>query len=78
MWDYFINMVKVEYNIRQYLKGGYQINLEVIDDEYINNVGRIIKWPMKTTTVRYKVKVTKNELNEELELGINIPGRALL
>ena len=78
MWDYFKDMIMIEYQVREYQKLGYQISFEPLDKTYINDVGRIIKWPKVTTTVKFKVIVSKDAVSDEITLGVNIPGSNIL
>ena len=77
MWNYFINMVQIEYNIRQYTKNGYEISFTPLSD-IVNSVGRITSWPIKTTTLSYQVTVKKNGVEKSLVLGCNINGKATI
>ena len=74
LWFYFKDLVVAEYNILQYLKDGYGIELSC-DSEYVNNVGRIIKWPKTRTTISYTVTIKKGGTSESIVLSAVVPGK---
>ena len=41
-WQHFLSLVEVEYQMLQYKKLGFTFELEPININYVNNIGRII------------------------------------
>ena len=60
LWEYFKDLVSVEYQMLQYQKQGYKFQFESEVKEYINEKGRVIKKVNSPTTVNYTITVTNN------------------
>ena len=42
-WNHFLNLVKVEYQMLQYKKMGFQFEFTPLNTDYVNNIGRVLK-----------------------------------
>lgn len=76
LWDHFMELVKFEYQILQFIKEGYEINLIVNDSDVLEN-GRIVKRNFnEEKCVKYKIQTIFEEngknIKEELELEIKL------
>lgn len=67
LWDHFIELVKFERQILDYLDEGYKIEL-VSDNEFVLENGRLKGLPDEI--IRYKIVTTKDNIKEELELEL--------
>ena len=63
LWPHFIKLVKTEYDVLQFEKEGYQIQLVPLSDNILKN-GRITSNPQKR---QYKIITKKDESKEEYE-----------
>ena len=63
LWPHFIKLVKTEYDVLQFEKEGYQIQLVPLSDNILKN-GRITSNPQKR---QYKIITKKDESEEEYE-----------
>ena len=57
IWDMFIELVKYEYELLTKFSN-YTITFVSNNPDYISNTGRIIKYPVKDTTVSYTLTLT--------------------
>lgn len=69
MWDYFKELVQVEYQALLLLKEGYSFKL-VIDNSYIDNNGIVTDYE-KIGKVKYQVEITKGVDKVILDFEIN-------
>ena len=69
MWEHFKELVLFEQQIREFKKEGYHIELIVNDENVLPN-GRIKALNKKE--IKYIIRTTKDEIQEELELKINL------
>ena len=67
MWEHVKELIKFEYQIIQFKKEGYEIEL-IINDERVNKNGRIINSDNKEN-ISYTIKVKKDGKVEEIELS---------
>lgn len=65
LWDYFMSLVKVEYQVLLYKEEGYKIEL-VCDDKNVLPNGRVIN-DIKSK-IKYIIKVTKDNKEENIEI----------
>lgn len=66
MWNHFMELVAFEFDILQFKKEGYQIEL-IVNDERVNKVGRVIKADNQQP-ISYKIRTIKGEKEEELAI----------
>lgn len=74
LWDYFLNLVKVERTVLDFIDEGYQISLIPSDESILNN-GRIVL-SSKAKQVQYKIQTVFNGKIEEETFTIDIPMKA--
>ena len=74
MWDHFLSLVMIEYNVLQYLKDGYEVKLEVLDNSFVSKEGLVLSLPQKSTLVKYKITVSKDNLENSIMLSVMVPG----
>lgn len=67
MWPHFKELVKVEYQILQFEKEGYEIEL-LVEDERVKENGRI-KEANNNSSISFVIKTTKDGVSEELHLS---------
>ncbi|MDD4211927.1 MAG: glycosyl hydrolase family 18 protein [Bacilli bacterium] len=72
LFDEFINMVIMEYNIRKYYSD-YTIVFESMSPDVIDNDGRVIVPITNDTTVYYKITISKEDISESVILSSIIP-----
>jgi N-acetylmuramoyl-L-alanine amidase CwlA len=61
LWEFFKELVIVEFEIQKYIDLGFKISLKDYDTSYMNNVGRIIKLPNFEQKISYSVEITDNK-----------------
>ena len=66
LWEKFLEMVKIEYDILT-LSKGVEIKFEC-DSKYIDATGRVISLPEKEETIKYTVTIKDEEEEIKLEL----------
>ncbi len=72
MWEHFIELVKMEYQVLQFIKEGYKIKL-IVDSEVVKPNGRVeLRDFDKFYEVKYKIQTEKDGLTEEAEFEIVI------
>lgn len=64
LWNHFIDLVKVEYDILNFIKEGYEIKLIPLTDNILEN-GRIIKFDK----IKFKIVTVKDGINESYEFN---------
>ena len=65
LWNYFMKMVKIEYDM---LKASNNIDIKfVCDSEYVDENGLIKELPLDVKSISYKVIVSDNNQTKELE-----------
>ena len=74
MWDHFLSLVMIEYNVLQYLKDGYEVKLEVLDNSFVSKEGLVLSLTQKSTLVKYKITVSKDNLENSIMLSVMVPG----
>ena len=67
MWPHFKELVKVEYQVLQFKKEGYEIEL-LVEDERVKENGRI-KEVNTNSNISFIIKTTKDGVSEELHLS---------
>ena len=72
--DHFLSLVMIEYNVLQYLKDGYEVKLEVLDNSFVSKEGLVLSLPQKSTLVKYKITVSKDNLENSIMLSVMVPG----
>lgn len=77
LWEYFINLCQKEYEVLTKFSD-YTITFESLDKEYINDLGRVVKWPTYSKTVSYKITCQKGDLKQSITLQSVIPGKVLI
>lgn len=68
LWEHFLSLVKEEVQIREFIKEGYKIELITSDSRVLDN-GRIMK--LGDNPIKYIIRTTKDNIQEELEFVIN-------
>lgn len=71
LWDYFLNLVKVEKQVLDYLDEGYEITLIPCEESILKN-GRITL-PNEAKKVSYKIQTIYNGVKEEETFVITLP-----
>ena len=73
IWKEFLALVETEYT---YLTkfGDYKVEFKSNNPDIIDNNGRVIKQPEKTTCVTYTITVTKGGNSESITLSSIVPG----
>ncbi len=72
-WDNFMKIVELEYEIATKYKGA-EITMVSKNPDIVDNTGRVIKAPAKTTTVSYEVTVKLNGETRTITLYSVVPG----
>ena len=63
-WEHFLELVRTEYQMLMYKKLGFKFELNSYDEEYVNNLGRVINRGKRiVVNAHYLIKVTDNEGN---------------
>lgn len=71
-WEHFIELVKVEYQVLQFIKEGYKIEL-VVDNPKVKNNGRISLTDLYSgEEIRYTIVTTFNNQKEELQMSMKL------
>ncbi len=66
-WEHFIDLVKMEYQVLQFKKEGYKIELSV-NDERVKANGRILLRDFnKDDEIEYTISTIKDGVKEELK-----------
>ncbi len=73
LYDYAIDLIRAEYIVRTVLKD-YQISFTSLNQEIVDNRGKIIKTPATATRVGYIVNIKGENYNESTVLYSVIPG----
>jgi len=73
LWPTFMEMVNLQYEIMTKYKDA---KISIVSDnlDIIDNTGRVVNAPMKTTTVTYTLKVELNGETREVKLSAVVPG----
>lgn len=80
-WEYFLDLVKVEYNILQYKKLGFKFELISLNEKLVTNTGRVIKKGSNISLrATYKIRITnkKGEFLEETFTSVISPKNPLV
>lgn len=72
MWDHFLNLVQIEYDVLQYIQEGYEVSFTSNNTDYVNNLGRVIKSSSLSKTVSYTITVSKDGISESITLTTTI------
>lgn len=72
--DFFYGLVNQEY-IREYKFAGLTLSINSHNTEYLNNNGRVIKYPPNPMTVSYDLTITYNEESRTETMYVYIPGQ---
>ena len=72
-WPEFIKMVELQYEIQKNYKDA-TISIQSNNPELVDNTGRVISHPEKTTTVTYTLTVELNGETRKITLSNVIPG----
>lgn len=75
MWDHFLNLCQIEYDILQYVKAGYEISFKSNNPEYVNDSGRVIKTSSIAKTISYTITVSKDGVSSSITLATNIQNK---
>ena len=78
-WEYFLDLVEVEYNMRQYMKLGFEFEFTSVTKKYVNEVGRVVyrdnKVPLKA---KYRIRIkdkSGNQIEETFSSYIPVKGK---
>ena len=74
-WEHFLDLVKVEYQMLMYKKMGFEFEFISLDENYVDNLGRVIKQGKKITiNAHYIIRVTDPDGKQlEQEFSTSIP-----
>ena len=72
LWETFLEMVKVEYDVLMLLDG-VEIKFET-DSPYVDGTGRVISLPEKETEIKYMVSIKEKDEEIKLELLTKVRG----
>ena len=73
-WDYFINLVKVEFRMLEFIKEGFNFKFESLNKEYLDDNGRVKKTPESgSVKVQYKVTIGYEGNEEKIVFDSVIP-----
>lgn len=74
LYSHAVSLIEGEYLVLKYLSD-YNISFESLSPEYLDNTGKVIKQPLNTTRLGYKVQITgPNRYNKSIVLYSLIEG----